>query len=68
MAENRYVFMKIRSYANGASLNGRRDIGAMYAKFLMDISLYVEDGVEIMIDHGWMEKPPEVDRDELVKD
>jgi hypothetical protein len=61
--------MKIRSYANGASLNGRRDIGAMYAKLLMDISLYVEDGVEIMIDHEWMEKPPEaIDRDELVKD
>jgi len=61
--------MKIRSYANGASLNGRRDIGAMYAKFLTDISLYVEDGVEIMIDHERMEKPPEaIDRDELVKD
>ena len=39
----------------------------MYAKFIMDISLYVEDGVEIMIDHEWMEKPPEaIDRDELV--
>ena len=61
--------MKIRSYANGASVSGRRDIGALYAKFLMDISLYVEDGAEIMIDHGWMEKPPEaIDRDELVKD
>ena len=51
--------MKIRSYANGASLNGRRDIGAMYAKFLFDVSLYVEDGANIMIDHGWMERPPE---------
>ncbi|WP_144462791.1 DUF3231 family protein [Siminovitchia fortis] len=61
--------MKIRSYANGASLNGRRDIGAMYAKFLMDVGLYVEDGANIMIDHGWMEQPPKaVDRKDLAKD
>ncbi|MDC3424437.1 DUF3231 family protein [Aquibacillus sp. 3ASR75-11] len=58
--------MKIREYANGASLNGRRDIGALYARCLLDVSLYVEDGANIMIDHGWMEQPPEaVDRDKL---
>lgn len=60
--------MKIRSYANGASLNGRRDIGALYAKSLMDVSLYMEDGTNIMIDHGWMEQPPEaVDRENLAR-
>lgn len=60
--------MKIRSYANGASVNGRRDIGGMYGKFLMDIGLYVEDGANIMIEHGWMERPPEaIDRDQLAK-
>ncbi|MEN1969507.1 DUF3231 family protein [Lentibacillus sp. N15] len=60
--------MKIREYANGVSLNGRRDIGALYARCMMDVSLYVEDGANIMIDHGWMEQPPEaVDRDELSK-
>ncbi|QHS21728.1 DUF3231 family protein [Virgibacillus sp. MSP4-1] len=53
--------MKIRTYANGASLNGRRDIGGMYAKFLLDVSLFVEDGANIMIDHGWMEQPPLTD-------
>ncbi|MGM8215261.1 DUF3231 family protein [Bacillaceae bacterium W0354] len=59
--------MKIRTYANGASLNGRRDIGAMYAKFLLDVSLYVEDGANIMIDHGWMEQPPEaINRDKIM--
>jgi len=56
--------MKIREYANGASLNGRKDIGALYAKCQLDVSLYVEDGANIMIDHGWLEQPPEaVDRD-----
>lgn len=58
--------MKLREYANGASLDGRKDIAAMYAKCLLDISLYIEDGANIMIDHGWMERPPEtVDRDQL---
>jgi hypothetical protein len=50
--------MKIREYANGASVNGRRDIGALYAKCQLDVSLYVEDGAEILIKHGWMEQPP----------
>jgi hypothetical protein len=50
--------MKIREYANGASLNGRKDIAALYARCLMDVSLYVEDGANIMIEHGWMEQPP----------
>jgi hypothetical protein len=45
------------------SLNGRRDLGGMYAKFLTDIGLYVEDGVNIMIEQGWMEQPPKaIDR------
>lgn len=58
--------MKIRSYANAISLNGRRDLGAMYARFLMKIGLYVEDGANIMIDHGWMEQPPKAtDRKDL---
>lgn len=60
--------MKIREYANGASLNGRRDIGALYAKCQLDVSLYVEDGANILIDHGWMEQPPlMVNRDRLLK-
>lgn len=61
--------MKIRTYANALSLNGRRDLGAMYGKFLMDVGLYVEDGANIMIDHGWMEQPPEAaDRESLAKE
>ncbi|MGY0694055.1 DUF3231 family protein [Virgibacillus sp. FSP13] len=51
--------MKIREYANGSSLDGRKDIGALYARCILDVSLYVEDGANIMIDHNWMEQPPE---------
>jgi Protein of unknown function (DUF3231) len=58
--------MKIRTYANAMSLNGRRDIGGMYGKLLLDIGRYVEDGANIMIDHGWMEQPPHAaDRNQL---
>jgi hypothetical protein len=58
--------MKIRTYANATSLNGRHDIGVMYAKFLTDIARYVQDGASIMINKGWMEQPPQtVDRDTL---
>ncbi|MDF2791654.1 MAG: Coat domain protein, partial [Neobacillus sp.] len=51
--------MKIRTYSNAVSLNGRRDLGGMYAKLLTDIGLYVEDGANILIDQGWMEQPPQ---------
>ncbi|MBM7554802.1 DUF3231 family protein [Thalassobacillus pellis] len=50
--------MEIREYANGASLNGRKDIGAIYARCLMDVSLYVKTGANILIEKGWMEQPP----------
>jgi len=61
--------MKVRTYANALSLNGRRDIGAMYTKFIMDIGIFVEDGANIMIDHGWMEQAPQaVDRNKLMKE
>jgi hypothetical protein len=61
--------MKIRSFANASSLNGRRDLGALYGKFIINVSLYVEDGANIMIDTGWMEQPPEAaDRNKLASE
>lgn len=61
--------MKIREYANGASLDGRKDIGALFARCLLDVSLYVEDGANIMIDHNWMEQPPGApNRNQIIKD
>jgi len=50
--------MKIRSYSNALSLNGRRDLAAMYTKLIADVSLYMEDGSNILIDNGWLEQPP----------
>ena len=33
-----------------------------------EVSLYAEDGANIMIKHGWMEEPPQADdRNELIQ-
>jgi hypothetical protein len=58
--------MKIRSYANSISVNGRRDLAAMYSRFILDVGFYVEDAMSIMIENDWMERPPEAaDRNDL---
>ncbi|MEH7390053.1 DUF3231 family protein [Bacillus sp. JJ1503] len=33
----------------------RKDLGFKYASLIPEISLYAEDGANIMIKHGWME-------------
>jgi hypothetical protein len=56
------------NYGIGLSLSPRRDIAVAYARLLSEVGLYAEDGMNIMIDHNWMEKPPQaIDRKELVK-
>lgn len=44
----------------GASLgtSPRRDLGAAYARLIIETGEYAGDGANIMIDYGWMEKPP----------
>lgn len=47
----------------------RRDIGEKYASFIPEISTYAVDGAKIMINNGWLEKPPQSpDRENLIKD
>ncbi|HET7627074.1 MAG TPA: DUF3231 family protein, partial [Bacillales bacterium] len=59
--------MRIRECANGMSVNGRKDIGAMFAKHQLTVAAFAEDGANLMIRHGWLEQPPEViDREQLV--
>jgi hypothetical protein len=58
--------MKIRSMGNSMAVNGRKDIGLLYGKALMNVALYAEDAAEILIEHGWMEQPPHAaDRNKL---
>jgi hypothetical protein len=36
----------------------RHDVSASYVKTLADIMSYGEDGINLMIENGWMEEPP----------
>jgi hypothetical protein len=58
--------MKIRAFGNSAAVNGRHDLGLLYARSLMQISSFVEDAAKIMVEYGWMEQPPfAVNRDKI---
>ncbi|OLS38123.1 hypothetical protein BTR22_06385 [Alkalihalophilus pseudofirmus] len=56
----------IGNYGAAMAASPRKDIGLKYARLLMEISLYAEDGANLMIENGWLEQPPQVpDRNEL---
>ncbi|MEH6908766.1 DUF3231 family protein [Neobacillus drentensis] len=58
----------ILTYGAGLSATMRRDISAMYANFIIKAGAFGEDGLELMIERGWMEQPPIFeDRDRLAK-
>jgi Protein of unknown function (DUF3231) len=55
-------------YGAAFSLSQRRDLAAKYEFLILDITRYAEDGVNILIDNGWLEQPPTFDdRDKLSK-
>ncbi len=58
--------MRIRSYGNALAFAARHDLAHKYGRLLVEVGNYAEDGANIMIDHGWMEQPPQtVDRETL---
>ncbi|MFP3392422.1 DUF3231 family protein [Brevibacillus sp. SIMBA_040] len=58
--------VRIRSYGNAISMCARHDIVTKYARFLVEVGNYVEDGSNILIENGWLEQPPQaVDRNAL---
>lgn len=58
----------IGNYGMALAASPRRDIGVKYASLIPEISLYAEDGANIMINEGWMEEPPQnINRDHLAK-
>ncbi|WP_338450402.1 DUF3231 family protein [Niallia oryzisoli] len=50
--------MKIRSFGNSLAVTARRDISALYLRTTTNVGLFVDDGVNILIDKGWFETPP----------
>lgn len=60
--------MKIRAFGNSLAVTARRDINMLYIRTLVNIGLFVDDGLNILIDKGWLESPPKAfDRDSLNK-
>ncbi|MBD8069358.1 DUF3231 family protein [Bacillus sp. PS06] len=52
------VSAAIGYYGAGLSVSQRRDIALEYTKFMADVGLYAEDGAQLLIKYGWLEKPP----------
>jgi spore coat protein CotF len=58
----------IADYGAALSISMRKDISVTYTRLLAEIAQYAEDGANIMIENGWMEKPPQADdRDALAR-
>jgi len=53
-------------YGAGLSVAQRRDLAVKYAEMIGEMGIFAEDGVNLLIEHGWMEQPPgAVDREAL---
>jgi hypothetical protein len=48
-------------YSAGLAVSQRRDLTALYTRLISEIGQYAEDGVNLLIKHGWMEQPPTAD-------
>lgn len=58
----------IGNYGMGISTSMRRDIVTMYTRLLTESGKFTEDGLNIMIENGWMEQPPQaLDRNALTQ-
>jgi len=58
--------MKVRSFGNSMAVNGRKDIGLLYGKSMMNVALFAEDAADLLIENSWMEQPPQaLDRNKL---
>ncbi|MDZ5472953.1 DUF3231 family protein [Bacillus sp. 31A1R] len=56
------------NYGTAISASPRRDIAAVYVRLQGEIGLYAEDGLNLLIKHAWLERPPHAaDRDQLMK-
>ncbi|NHN30534.1 DUF3231 family protein [Paenibacillus agricola] len=59
----------IGHYGVSLGLSPRSDLGTNYIRLTAEIASYTEDGAKLMIENGWMEKPPQAaDRDQLSND
>jgi hypothetical protein len=53
-------------YGAGASVSQRRDLALHYFDLMTEVSLYAEDGAQLLIKYGWLEQPPLADDRESI--
>jgi len=59
----------IGNYATAMASSLRHDLIITYTRLIGEAAYYGEDGINIMIENGWLEEPPRtIDRRELVKE
>ncbi|NPV89637.1 MAG: DUF3231 family protein [Firmicutes bacterium] len=49
----------IASYGASMAVTMRRDLVAAYTKLIAETMAFAEDGINIMVDKGWLEQPPQ---------
>jgi hypothetical protein len=55
-------------YGAGLSVVQRRDLGAMYSRLIVQMEVFAEDGINLLIENGWLEEAPgAVDREALAE-
>ncbi|QGQ45996.1 DUF3231 family protein [Metabacillus sediminilitoris] len=60
------VSSAIGYYGAAVSVSTRRDLALEYTRLMAEVGLYAEDGVQLLIENGWMEQPPlAADREKL---
>ncbi|MYL29785.1 DUF3231 family protein [Halobacillus halophilus] len=56
------------NYINGAAVSLRYDIVYHYHKLMLEAAVYGKDGLDMMIENGWFEEPPQApDRQRLIQ-
>ncbi|MFZ5645747.1 MAG: DUF3231 family protein [Bacillota bacterium] len=46
-------------YSAAIGVSNRKDLTASYARLIAEVLKYAGEGINIMIDNGWMEEPPQ---------
>lgn len=54
------IHLAIAYYGTALSVSMRRDLGAHYSASIAKLLTLAQDGANILIDHEWMERPPQV--------
>ena len=58
----------IGQYGASIGMSQRADLVVMYTRLVAEIGKFAVDGANIMINNGWMEKPPQaIDRKQIAK-